>query len=303
MKAAGQLRHVGITTSEGRRHEEFEQIMRSQPLDFVQLSYSLRDHRAEQRLLPLARERGIAVIRQPPLRAGRSAAGAGPAPPAALGRRAAVHELGPAGAEIRHLAPRGDLRHPRYHAWSTMCRRTSPPREAPGRTPRCVGAWSSTSTACHDRVVDLPPRQFSDVLAAHLRRPGSSATTPNCGRCSRCCWRSAAGAGQGLARAIGGAGPLGLGAAGRGLVVGGVGLPPPAFRGHQLGRRVCRLAFGAQGLALLWAGALRGGLGFGAGAPAVRIAGGLIVILALIGVPLLGAALGRPWAQPRVSAS
>jgi len=56
-------------------------------------------------------------------------------------------------------------------------------------------------------------------------------------------------------------------------------------------------AFGAQGLALLWAGALRGGLGFGAGAAAVRIAGGLIVILALIGVPLLGAALGRPWAQ------
>jgi len=70
MKAAGRVRYVGITTSEGRRHEEFEQIMRSQPLDFVQLTYSLRDRRAEQRLLPLARERGIAVIANRPFEQG-----------------------------------------------------------------------------------------------------------------------------------------------------------------------------------------------------------------------------------------
>jgi aryl-alcohol dehydrogenase-like predicted oxidoreductase len=44
--------------------------MRSQPLDFVQLSYSLRDRRAEQRLLPLARERGIAVIANRPFEQG-----------------------------------------------------------------------------------------------------------------------------------------------------------------------------------------------------------------------------------------
>jgi diketogulonate reductase-like aldo/keto reductase len=70
MKAAGGVRHVGITTSEGRRHGEFEQIMRSQPLDFVQLTYSLRDRRAEERLLPLARERGIAVIANRPFEQG-----------------------------------------------------------------------------------------------------------------------------------------------------------------------------------------------------------------------------------------
>lgn len=70
MKAAGRLRHVGITTSEGRRHEEFEQIMRTQPLDFVQLSYNLLDREVEQRLLPLARERGIAVIVNRPFRQG-----------------------------------------------------------------------------------------------------------------------------------------------------------------------------------------------------------------------------------------
>ncbi len=70
MKAAGQLRYVGITTSEGRRHSEFEQIMRSQRLDFVQLSYNLLDREAEQRLLPLARERGIAVLVNRPFREG-----------------------------------------------------------------------------------------------------------------------------------------------------------------------------------------------------------------------------------------
>jgi diketogulonate reductase-like aldo/keto reductase len=70
MKAAGRLRYVGISTSEGRRHTEFEQIMRSQPLDFVQISYNLLDRAVEQRILPLARERGIAVIVNRPFRQG-----------------------------------------------------------------------------------------------------------------------------------------------------------------------------------------------------------------------------------------
>jgi diketogulonate reductase-like aldo/keto reductase len=70
MKAANKLRYVGITTSEGRRHAEFESIMRRQPLDFVQLSYNLLDREAEQRLLPVARERGMAVIVNRPFRQG-----------------------------------------------------------------------------------------------------------------------------------------------------------------------------------------------------------------------------------------
>lgn len=70
MKAQGRVRYVGITTSEGRRHREFEQIMRTQPLDFVQLSYNLLDREAEQRLLPLALERRIAVIVNRPFREG-----------------------------------------------------------------------------------------------------------------------------------------------------------------------------------------------------------------------------------------
>jgi diketogulonate reductase-like aldo/keto reductase len=70
MKANGRLRYVGITTSHGRRHAEVEQIMRSQPIDFVQISYSLADREIEQRILPLAAERGIAVIVNRPFREG-----------------------------------------------------------------------------------------------------------------------------------------------------------------------------------------------------------------------------------------
>ena len=70
MKAAGQLRYVGITTSEGRRHREFEQIMASQTVDFVQVSYNVLDREVEQRILPLARERRIGVIVNRPFRQG-----------------------------------------------------------------------------------------------------------------------------------------------------------------------------------------------------------------------------------------
>jgi diketogulonate reductase-like aldo/keto reductase len=70
MKSAGQLRYVGITTSEGRRHREIESIMASQPIDFVQVSYNLLDREVESRILPLARERRIAVIANRPFREG-----------------------------------------------------------------------------------------------------------------------------------------------------------------------------------------------------------------------------------------
>lgn len=70
MKAAGQVRYVGISTSEGRRHDLFEEIMRAQPLDFVQLTYNILDREAEDRLLPLAAERGMAVIVNRPFQQG-----------------------------------------------------------------------------------------------------------------------------------------------------------------------------------------------------------------------------------------
>jgi diketogulonate reductase-like aldo/keto reductase len=70
MKAAGRLRYVGVTTSDGRRHDEIERIMRSQRIDFVQVSYNVLDREVEERILPLARERSIGVICNRPLRRG-----------------------------------------------------------------------------------------------------------------------------------------------------------------------------------------------------------------------------------------
>jgi len=70
MKERGQLRYVGITTSEGRRHREFEQLMRGHALDFVQFTYNLFDREAEERLLPLAADRGMAVLVNRPFQEG-----------------------------------------------------------------------------------------------------------------------------------------------------------------------------------------------------------------------------------------
>jgi diketogulonate reductase-like aldo/keto reductase len=69
-KREGRLRYVGVTTSHGRRHGDLEAIMRSQRLDFVQLTYNPVDRDVESRLLPLARERGIAVIVNRPFQQG-----------------------------------------------------------------------------------------------------------------------------------------------------------------------------------------------------------------------------------------
>ena len=69
-KAAGEIGHVGITTSHGRRHGDMERLMREYPLDFVQLTYNALDREAEARLLPFARERGIGVIVNRPFRRG-----------------------------------------------------------------------------------------------------------------------------------------------------------------------------------------------------------------------------------------
>ncbi|OOY34512.1 aldo/keto reductase [Solemya velum gill symbiont] len=70
MKQLGRLRYVGVTTSHGRRHAELEKIMLTQPIDFVQATYNAIDREVEQRILPIARERGIAFIANRPFQRG-----------------------------------------------------------------------------------------------------------------------------------------------------------------------------------------------------------------------------------------
>lgn len=69
-KQQGRVRYIGTTTSHGRRHDEMEDVMKSQPFDFVQFTYNILDREAEERLLPLAAERNLAVIVNRPFRRG-----------------------------------------------------------------------------------------------------------------------------------------------------------------------------------------------------------------------------------------
>jgi aryl-alcohol dehydrogenase-like predicted oxidoreductase len=70
-KAAGRLGHVGITTHRVEQHAEMEAMMRKYPLDFIQVNYSLADRAAAERVLPLAIDRGIAVLVNRPFGNGR----------------------------------------------------------------------------------------------------------------------------------------------------------------------------------------------------------------------------------------
>lgn len=69
-KSEGRIRYIGITTSHGRRHEALAKAMAKEPFDFVQFTYNIIDREAEQRLLPLAAERGMAVIINRPFQGG-----------------------------------------------------------------------------------------------------------------------------------------------------------------------------------------------------------------------------------------
>jgi diketogulonate reductase-like aldo/keto reductase len=61
-KRAGRVRYVGVTHYTAGAYAELEQVLQSEPLDFVQLNYSVVEREAERRLLPLAADRGLAVL-------------------------------------------------------------------------------------------------------------------------------------------------------------------------------------------------------------------------------------------------
>lgn len=61
-RAEGRIRYVGVTHYTASAYADLERVLTAEPLDFVQLNYSLAEREAERRLLPLARERGVGVI-------------------------------------------------------------------------------------------------------------------------------------------------------------------------------------------------------------------------------------------------
>ena len=69
-KQQGRIRYTGITHYESGVLNDIEKLIRSERFDFLQINYSLMERDAEESVLPLARERGIAVIANRPFGAG-----------------------------------------------------------------------------------------------------------------------------------------------------------------------------------------------------------------------------------------
>ncbi|XSG84696.1 MAG: aldo/keto reductase [Methylohalobius sp. ZOD2] len=69
-KAEGRVRYIGITTSHGHDHEELAAILEREPFDFVQFSFNIANRIAEERLLPLAADRGMATLINRPFQRG-----------------------------------------------------------------------------------------------------------------------------------------------------------------------------------------------------------------------------------------
>jgi diketogulonate reductase-like aldo/keto reductase len=70
-KEEGRIRYLGITHYSSSAYGEMEKIMRAEPLDFVQINYSLDERESGRRILPLAAERGMAVLLNLPFGQGR----------------------------------------------------------------------------------------------------------------------------------------------------------------------------------------------------------------------------------------
>ena len=61
-KAEGRIRYIGITNYTASAYDEVEAVLKAETLDFLQINYALDDRGVEKRILPLCRERGVAVI-------------------------------------------------------------------------------------------------------------------------------------------------------------------------------------------------------------------------------------------------
>ena len=69
-KQQGRIRYIGITTHRGYDHDELAHVMQNYPIDFIQFSNSIANRKAEQHILPLAAERGIATMVNRPFQRG-----------------------------------------------------------------------------------------------------------------------------------------------------------------------------------------------------------------------------------------
>jgi aryl-alcohol dehydrogenase-like predicted oxidoreductase len=62
LKGAGRIRYIGVTSTSKQQYEALERIMSSEPLDFIGIDYAIDNRSIEERILPLAADRGIATM-------------------------------------------------------------------------------------------------------------------------------------------------------------------------------------------------------------------------------------------------
>ena len=156
--------------------------MRRHPLDFVQVSYSAVERDVEARILPLARDRGIAVVINRPFREGALIRSVKRRPLPAWASRSRLRQLGRVPVEVHRVASGGRLRDSRDDE------RRSRPREhgrllrPPARRSRCAGGWPRTSSSSDVRVVDVYALGLPALFARAPTTASSSSTTPTSGR-------------------------------------------------------------------------------------------------------------------------
>lgn len=81
-RQGGRIRYYGVTTSSARQHDALVRLMQRERLDFIQVDYAIDNRAAEERILPVAADRGVAVLTNLPFGRGRvfRALGAQPIP-------------------------------------------------------------------------------------------------------------------------------------------------------------------------------------------------------------------------------
>ena len=111
-KEQRRVRYVGVTHYTAGSHDAVAKVLASHTVDFVQINYSVAEREAERRLLPMALERGIAVLANRPFAEGALIRRLRSRALPELGSGDRVHELGGVAAQVRGVSSRRDLRDP-----------------------------------------------------------------------------------------------------------------------------------------------------------------------------------------------
>ena len=158
MKDEGQVRYIGITHYTTGSLSELARILETEPgIDFVQCGYSLETRDAEIRLLPVAAERGVAVIVNQPFETGGMFRQVQRAGAAGLGGRVRLRELGAAFPEISDRRPGRDLRDPGHRQARAYGRQPQGRLRPPARCGSATASASSGKRCNPDCEADRGP--------------------------------------------------------------------------------------------------------------------------------------------------